>query len=762
MKSIKTINTFLRKFIPNPVTADVRPYETQLEQTLQFADNIRVTSDTDLQRRFSAIRGKVSAGEPMDEYLPEVYAIVAEVFSRTLHIVPYRVQIMAAIALHGRNIIEMQTGEGKTLVAVFTACLNALEGKGIHILTFNDYLAKRDANWMRPVYEFLGVSVGFIQENMSVSEKRLAYNCDVTYATAKEVGFDYLRSCMAYEPGEIILPDFNYAIVDEADAILIDEARNPLVFAGNIEGQPVDLHRVARYVSGLAHSIDFILDEYARNVFLTDSGIEKTERYFGVPNLYDDNARDLLIAVNLALQARSMLRKDIDYIIEDGRIKLVDEFTGRIVEDRKWQNGLQSAVEAKEGLVVESEGRILNSVTLQHLMSSYRKVSGMTGTAQHAAQEFANFYGLGVVVIPPNRPCVRVDFPDRIFTHKAAKVKAIIDEVTEVHRTGRPILIGTLTVKESEELQAEMQRAGITTTVLNAKNNESEAAIIAQAGMPGTVTISTNMAGRGTDITLGRTDEGLREAMVRAGGLHIIGTNRHESLRIDHQLKGRAGRQGDPGSSRFIISMEDDLMVKYQLKSLLPRHLRDIRQDGPIHVASIARSIAQAQRIIEGQLYDRRVNLHEYAHLIEKQRAILFERRQAIFDSEPGRLRDYKLFQHDVLWSQYMNDISSLREGIHWQRMAGKNPLLEFYKTSDAMFRQLMEDLETKFSDLRDVDVSALQIKRPSSTWTYMVNDNPFKHPLMLMIGNIGHQIDLMAGPLMMIMKMFGWLKRRE
>jgi preprotein translocase subunit SecA len=761
MNATKTIKTFLHRFKQTTVTQDVQPYESLLQQIVARADGLTGKGDAALQQMTNVIRAKVHAGESPDVHMAELYAIVGEVFKRTLHITPYRVQLMAAIALHQRNVIEMQTGEGKTLVAVFTACLNALTGKGVHILTFNDYLAKRDATWMRPVYEFLGLSVGCIQEHMPVAEKQLAYRCDITYATAKEVGFDYLRSCMAYTPGEVILCDFNYAIVDEADAILIDEARNPLVFAGNIAGQPVDHHQIARYVSSLTPYRDFMLDEYARNVFLTDYGIERTEGFFAVQNLYDDNHHDLLIAVNLALQARTMLRKDVDYILDDGRIKLVDEFTGRIVEDRKWQNGLQAAVEAKEGLAVQSEGRILNSISLQHLMNCYPKVSGMTGTAQHAAAEFASFYGLGVSVIPSHKPGRRVDHPDRIFTHKAAKVKAIIDEIEKVHQTGRPILIGTLTVKESEELQAEIQRHGISSTILNARNNESEAAIIEQAGMPGAVTISTNMAGRGTDIMLGGKEQHAREAVVASGGLHIIGTNRHESVRIDYQLKGRAGRQGDPGSSQFIISMEDDLMAKYGLKGLLPTHLRDLRQDGPIHHVTIARSIAQAQRIIEGQLYEIRLNLHQYAHFTERQRTILFDRRQDIFFSPESPLKEYSLFQHDFLWSYYMNDIAALREGIHWQRMAGKNPLHEFHKSSDAMFRQLMEDLEDKLSHANSIDVLELKIKRPSSTWTYLVNDNPFKNPMMQMLGNIGYQVDLLAGPLLMIMRIFGWGKRK-
>jgi preprotein translocase subunit SecA len=762
MKATKRIKTFLYKFKQTTITEDIEPYETLLEQTLQLAGGMNNKTDGELRRMAAVIKRTLQSGALPHTHMAEFYAIVLEAFKRTLQISPYRVQIMAAIALHERNIIEMQTGEGKTFVAVFTASLNALTGNGVHVLTFNDYLAKRDATWMRRVYEFLGLSVGFIQENMHVEEKQRAYCCDITYGTAKEIGFDYLRSTMAYEPGEIILRDFNYAIVDEADAILIDEARNPLVLAGSIDTPPVDHHQVARHVSNLAPRVDYMLDEYARNVFLTDEGIQKTEHFFSAENLYDDNHRDLLIAVNLALQARSMLRKDVDYIIEDGRIKLVDEFTGRIVEDRKWQNGLQSAVEAKEGLTVQSEGRILNSISLQHLINRYPKVSGMTGTAQHAAEEFANMYGLGVTIIPLHKPCRRVDYPDMIFTHKEAKVKAIIEETKKIHQTGRPILIGTLTVKESEELQREMQRHGIVSTVLNAKNNESEAAIIAQAGTHGAVTIATNMAGRGTDIILGGTEQRSKEGVVASGGLHIIGTNRHESLRIDHQLRGRAGRQGDPGSSQFIISMEDDLMLRYGLNSLLPKHLRDIRQDGPIHHATIARSIEQAQRIIEGQLHDIRMNLHQYARIIEKQRAVFFERRQETFLSQEGKLKEYKLFQHDFLWSHYINDIAALREGIHWQRMAGKNPLQEFYKSADVMFRQLIADLDEKLGDASKLNVSELQIKRPSSTWTYLVNDNPFKNPLALMLGNIGYQVDLLAGPFMMVMKMFGWFKRKE
>jgi preprotein translocase subunit SecA len=762
MNAIKNVKRFLDKFKLTPISENLQPFEKQLKETLTVYETLKNFSDEQLKEIALNLKGKILKGDLIDAHLVDMYALVMQACKRKLNLIPYPVQVQGAIALQQRNIIEMQTGEGKTLVAVFAASLNALSGKGVHVLTFNDYLAKRDANWMRPVYAFLGLTVGYIQEQMDARSKQKAYGCDVTYATAKEIGFDYLRSCMAYDPTEILLRDFNYAIVDEADAILIDEARNPLVFAGKIDDRPIDLHAIAQYVSRLVATIDYRKDEHARNVYLTDSGIAKTEYFFSILNLYDDSHRDLLIAVNLALQAKALLHKDIDYIVDRDRVKLVDEFTGRIMEDRKWQNGLQAAVEAKEGLPVLAEGRILNSISLQHLMGCYPKVSGMTGTARHAADEFANFYGLGVTVIPPHKPCRRTDQHDRIFTHKASKLKSILEEVKKIHSTGRPILIGTLTVKESEELQVEMERHGLACTVLNARNNESEAMIIENAGSYGAITISTNMAGRGTDILLGGKDQVDKETIVALGGLHIIGTNRHESIRIDDQLKGRAGRQGDPGSSQFIISMEDDLMIRYGLKALLPKNLQDLRQEGPINSVILRNSIAHAQRIIEGQLYEIRLSLHQYAYFIERQRTILLQQRQRILFSEEEKNNEYMLYQYDVLWSQYLSDIAGLRESIHWHRMAGKNPLQEFYKAADEMFQQLMLALESKLSSLDSLTEEEIKIKRPSSTWTYLVNDNPFKSPTAFLLSNVGYQVNLLTGPVLILMKMIEKMRRKK
>lgn len=755
MKAVHTVKRYIKKLRQPSITDDLTPHEDLLEKITTAIESLRHVADSTLRADMQRVRTDGSTW-PENERMVFVYARVAEAFRRVLKLTPYKVQITAAIALHGPNIIEMQTGEGKTLVAVFAAALHALGGKGVHILTFNDYLARRDAEWMGPVYQFLGFSVGYTQEGMPPHIKRQAYACDVTYATAKETGFDYLRACMAYSPDEIFMRDFHCAIVDEADAVLIDEARNPLVFAGNLDEHHIDLSHIANLVKHLALYRDYMHDEYARNVYLTDHGIALTEQALAIHNLYAEENENILIAVNLALQAKTMLHRDVDYIIEEGRIKLVDEFTGRIVEDRKWQNGLQSAVEAKEGLTIMTEGRILNSITLQHLMGYYPKLAGMTGTARHAAEEFATVYGLGVTVIPSNRPVLRIDYPDKVYTHKAAKLNAIIDEIKRVHNTGRPVLIGTLTIRESEDLAQAVRQQGIVCTVLNARNNAQEAAIIENAGRKGAVTISTNMAGRGTDIVLGGKDQIDRHDIITAGGLHIIGTNRHESIRIDNQLKGRAGRQGDPGSSQFIVSMEDDLMVRYGLNGLLPVRYRNLRQEHAVDSPTVARSIAQAQRIIEGQLYEIRLTLNRYAYFVEQQRNIIFNRRREILAGEVPH-KEYLLYIHDSLWSHYLAAIAGLREGIYWHRMAGLNPIQEFYKAADELFQRLSADLDAKTATAT-LNPAELQTRRPSSTWTYLVNDNPFKSSLGMMFlanANIGYQVDMLAMPVLMVMRLW-------
>ena len=488
---------------------------------------------------------------------------------------PFDVQVLAAIAMHQGKLAEMQTGEGKTLAAVLPAYLNALTGQGVHVLTFNDYLARRDAQWMGPLYRFLGLTVGAVQQGMSPADRRRAYACDVTYVTAKEAGFDYLRDHLCMAPEDLVHRPFHYAIVDEADSILIDEARVPLVIAGSVEARRVDPYQAAELVRSLDARRDFETDEFARNVHFTDSGLDRLESQLRCGDLHAAENLDLLTELSMALHAQVLLRREVDYIVRDGQIELVDEFTGRVAENRRWPDGLQAAVEAKEGVPLRPQGTIRGSITLQHFLRLYPKVCGMTATAQAAAAEFEEFYELAVVVIPPNRPCVRVDAEDTVFTHKEAKYAVLVAEIAAARGRGQPVLVGTASVGESEHLAARLAKAGIECRVLNARNDEQEAAIVAQAAMAGAVTISTNMAGRGTDIKLGGDPPDEREPVVARGGLYVIGTNRHESRRIDDQLRGRAGRQGDPGQSRFFISLEDDLMERYGIGDLLPQRYRE-------------------------------------------------------------------------------------------------------------------------------------------------------------------------------------------
>jgi len=770
----------------NQVSADLKHYYELVSQLNHDEILLADQPDSFLIERSQDLQKRSLFCSLTDEIMVEAYCLVNEVVKRKLKITPFDVQIIGAIALHKNKVIEMQTGEGKTLTAVFTAYLNALSKKGVHVLTFNDYLAKRDANWMRVVFESLGLTVGYINEGMDKAQKYLAYQCDITYATAKEVGFDYLRSFIAYQPTELMLRPFHFAIIDEADALLIDEARNPLVLAGDLIHTNIDFYRIAGFVGSLLVDIDFGIDDYSRNVFLTESGIEKTEKSFAIENLHSDQHLNLHSAINLSIHARILLQKDVDYVVINGEIKLVDEFTGRIVEDRKWRNGLQTAVEAKEGVKIQSEGNILNAISLQHFICQYPKKSGMTGTVANAAEEFYNFYGMEVFIIPTNKPCLRNDYPDEIFVTKADKTKAIIEEVKHVNSTGQPILIGTLTVKESEELALCFKENNISCQILNAKNNEQEAAIIADAGRKGAVTISTNMAGRGTDILLGGKEGSERAKVIDLGGLYVIGTNRHETIRIDNQLRGRAGRQGDVGSSRFFISLEDELMVKYRLKEALPKKLKNFGDDSHIHDTKVMRFINHIQRVIEGQAYDIRKTLFDYSDFIEKQRAIIQSERQR-WIIEPTTLQNLLLsikihgwsgnqelvdkvlesilFQYDMLWAKHLDTMQQTREGIHLLRLGGQNPLREFQKKANTGFIEMCLEIDAEIQIITqqilnnpNVCLSDLGIKKPSSTWTYMINDNPFGRQLSIMLlSNVGLQVDIFSA---IILGIYGMIKK--
>src|SRR5262245_40969931 len=558
-------------------------------------------SDAELRERAARLRERAE--------LPEVFALVREIARRVLGERPYDVQMLAGIALHEGKLVEMQTGEGKTLAAVAPVALNALGGQGVHVLTYNDYLARRDAEWMGPIYERLGLTVGCVQEGMSTAERHRAYRCDVTYLTVKEAGFDLLRDGLCLDPAAQVHRPFHLGLVDEADSLLIDEARIPLVIAGTLDEIGVDLGRLADIARQMERGIDYDTDEYAYNIFLTDRGVHRAESLLGSGNLFEgDNVR-LQAELRNALHAEALLKRDVDYIVRDGRIELVDELTGRVAENRHWPDGLQAALEAKEGLRWQPEGKIFGSITVQHFLRRYPRLCGMTGTARAAAAELADVYGLQVVEIPPNRPCIRVDHPDVIHATREARRRALLDEIAATHATGQPILVGTVSVEESESLAADLREAGIACRVLNAKNDAEEAAIVAGAGALGAVTISTNMAGRGTDIRLGGGGERQRDAVVALGGLLVIGTNRHESRRIADQLRGRAGRQGDPGASRFLISLEDSLLQRCGIERLLPARLRqELRAAGAagedartIDHPAVRREVARVQRIVEGQ-----------------------------------------------------------------------------------------------------------------------------------------------------------------
>jgi len=769
-KNSSVSNSF-HKLVGDPVEYDLRVYETILSE-VNSLDLTKATNEK-IKKQSSDLKRRAQNGESLDDLLVEAYSLVRETAKRTIGLRPFDVQILAGIALHQGKLVEMPTGEGKTLAAVFPAYLNALAGQGVHILTFNDYLARRDADWMGPIYKFLGLSVGHLQDGMKTENRQKAYACDITYATAKEAGFDFLRDHLCYEKDKLVQRNYHFALVDEADSILIDEARVPMVIAGSVGESLEDSGHLAEMVKTIKPGIDFETDDGKRNIFLTDLGIKHFEETLNCGNLHTPENLDLLTRINLALQAEFLIHCDVDYIVRNGKIEVVDEFTGRVVEDRHWPDGLQSALETKEKLKRGDGGTLLGQITLQHFLSLYPKLSGMTATAQSAAEELHTFYELKTVVIPPNKPNIRKDFPDEIFTHKGAKTKALIKEIRKCHAKERPILVGTASVEESEELAAELKQAGIDCRVLNAKNDELEAGIIAQAGAPGAVTISTNMAGRGTDIKLGGDSEQEREKVVVLGGLYVIGTNRYESLRIDIQLRGRAGRQGDPGSSRFFVSLEDNLMVKFGLKNLFPKKIQGLKQENPLSNPLVNREVARSQRVIEGQNFDVRKTLWKYSSLVEEERKFIHQQRHSVLSDEAqvkllkeksgkhyskilsligqeelDKLeKQITLLQIDRFWADHMAMITDVRESIHLVNVGGESPINEFHRILTDAFREREEKINLgivkSFESIKitqdGIDLDSDELKGPSSTWTYLISDSQFGAWMeMLKGGNIG------------------------
>jgi preprotein translocase subunit SecA len=634
--------------------------------------------------------------------LTEAIALASVAAYRVLHLEMFDVQLKGSLSLAEGRVAEMQTGEGKTLAAVPAVAWIARRRQGIHVMTVNDYLARRDAVWMGDIYRMLGLSVGCIQQHMTYLERKAAYACDVTYATANEVGFDFLRDQVALSLDEQVHRPFYAALIDEADSILIDEARIPLVLAGGAQTQDTLALRVDRIARKLHRFAHFNLDEFERNISLTDQGARVIENALGCGNIYNPENFEIYTALNDAIHAHNLLHRDVDYVVTDKGIESVDAFKGRIAPDRRWPAGLQTAIEAKEHVTLKQQGRVLGSITLQNFVAHYEHLCGMTGTAATQAEEFQSIYGLTVEVIPTNRPVIRRDQPDILFSTRLEKEAAVLESIRDIHQTGQPVLVGTASVEESERMSAKLR--DVPHAVLNARNEEEEAGIIAQAGQRGAVTISTNMAGRGVDIQLG-------QGIAELGGLHVIGTNRHESRRIDHQLRGRAGRQGDPGSSQFFVSAQDDLMSRYGCTDV--------------------RDIESTQRRVEGQNLDIRLLLNRYEKVIEGQRRKLQERRQKILTgeepSESELARIVAVTTIDDLWSEYLTSVADLKSDIVWTSLSFREPLYEYMKGVDTNFRALEERLDAEIAQrLEDAQASGLDPSQRGATWTYLTTDQPF------------------------------------
>ena len=682
-------NTF-KKVFGSKHERTVKKLRPQVARIAALASSYTDATDEQLRAMTGLFKEKLDNGASLDDILPDAYAVVREAAGRVLHMRHYDVQMVGGIMMHSGHICEMRTGEGKTLAATCPVYLNALEGKGVHVVTVNDYLASRDAEWMGRVYSFLGMSVGTIIHGLKNAERRAGYHCDVTYGTNNEFGFDYLRDNMKLSLEHMVQREHHYAIVDEVDSILVDEARTPLIISGPAESNPERYYKVAAIIPGLKQEIDYLLDEESRAATLTDDGIDKVEDRLGIANLYDLSNIEMLHLVNQALKAHTLFKRDRDYAIVDGKVMIVDPHTGRMMPGRRWSDGLHQSIEAKEKIPIEKENETLATITYQKYFLKYDKLSGMTGTADTEAAEFEKIYDTEVTVIPTNRPLIRDDFDDVVYKTEDDKFAAAIEEIAAMVEAGRPVLVGTASVEKSELCHRLLKRAGIPHNVLNAKQHAREAHIIAQAGRPGSVTISTNMAGRGTDILLGGNPEAMakadigtwnpdaepreeydarlaaataahikeceqaKQAVLDAGGLHVVGTERHESRRIDNQLRGRAGRQGDPGSSRFYLSLDDDLLRVFgsdKMKGLMER--LGMEDGVPLEHPWLSKAVGNAQQKVEGRNFGIRKNLLEYDDVMSQQRDAVYGMRNEVIKGEATRPMVEKLVRDvvgDLFW----------------------------------------------------------------------------------------------------------------
>ncbi len=653
------IGSLIKKIVGSKNERELKRIQPLIERINQVEAKVSPLNDDQLRAKTFEFKERIERGESLDEILPEAFAVVREAAKRTLGERHFDVQLIGGIVLHEGKIAEMATGEGKTLVSTLPAYLNALEGKGVHIVTVNDYLAKRDSEWMGAIYRFLGLSVGVIVHELNDKERKEAYGCDITYGTNNEFGFDYLRDNMKFGIEDYVQRELNYAIVDEVDSILIDEARTPLIISGPAEESTDKYYKINRVIPSLKEGKDYQLEEKSHTAFLTEEGVAHVEKLIHVENLYDPRNIETLHHVNQALKAHTLFKRDVDYVVKEGQVVIVDEFTGRLMPGRRWSDGLHQAAEAKENVRIENENQTLATITFQNYFRMFKKLAGMTGTADTEAAEFRKTYNLDVVVIPTNMPLIRTNYPDVIYKTEEEKFRAAVREIEELHREGRPVLVGTISIEKSERLSGMLKKRGIPHNVLNAKHHEREAEIIAQAGRVGAVTLSTNMAGRGTDILLGGNAKFLaktmvdeepdaetaqralekalatvqkeKEKVIQVGGLHVLGTERHEARRIDNQLRGRSGRQGDPGSSRFYLSLEDDLLRIFgseRISGIMGR--LGMEEDQPIEHRLVTKAIENAQRRVEAHNFEIRKHLLEYDNVMNQQREVIYTQRRDV------------------------------------------------------------------------------------------------------------------------------------
>ncbi|MDY7086867.1 MAG: accessory Sec system translocase SecA2 [Actinomycetota bacterium] len=748
-----------RKFLQRPgTTVDLAPFSKRLPAIDAREEALRELDDEALT---------AAAQEAAD--FTELCAIGREAAFRAIEQRPYDVQLLGVMALLSGKVAEMATGEGKTLTATIAAYGHVRLGHGpVHVLTVNDYLARRDAEWMAPVYKLLGLTVGWVTEASTHSERREAYLADVTYVSVSEAGFDYLRDQLVTDVEDRVQRELATAIVDEADSILIDEARVPMVLAGSVTTESDPVHEAAALVRELRAGKDYEVAEDGRSVAFTDAGLKQVEEKLGGIDLYADDQVQHLSAVNVALHAHALLRRDIDYIVRNGGVELIDEMRGRVAQRRRWPDGLQAAVEAKEGLNATAEGEVLNTITVQAYIALYKTVCGMTATAVHVGEQLREYFKLEVAVVPSNAENIREDEPDRIYSAHETRDEALVEEIKLAHEKGRPVLVGTLDVKASELLAKQLAAVGVPSNVLNAKNDAEEARIIAEAGAKGAVTVSTQMAGRGVDIRLGGSDEADRDEVVELGGLYVIGAGRHDSRRVDDQLRGRAGRQGDPGGSVFFVSLEDELVTRHA-GDILPASPR-MDMDGVVHDDQVEYAVEHAQRVAEGVNHEIHRNTWRYSVVIEQQRVALAERRERLLTSEVAAImllerspekakeldedvlsdaaRAIALYHLDRLWVDHLAELSEVREGVHLRALGKLDPLDEFHRAAVPAFQKLLLDVEARTIEaFEEADLSdgwepeRAKIVRPSATWTYLVHDNPFGSELDRLIAAVGRRL---------------------